>query len=489
MIKKLYIKPGCISCKTCESICPCAFKVKWKSEVQEWWEKCDEDLILEAENNCPVNVIVADNWEEKWKNFLEWEISENFEISKDTVRVWIKIKNFNFIPGQFVSIKFNDKYWDFYRSYSILKWNENEFFLCVKLQKWWRWSNILKNLKKWKNIFFTKAKWHFTVKDNNKRKFFIWTWTWIVPLYAMAENDKKSEKIFISWFRFENEIFYNWKINQIKNLKSITTISRPTKNWKWKAWRVTDFLDEIWENDEVYICWNPNMINTVKAILAEKNFPAENIFNEFFWENEKIERNFFKRIFIKWQIPYFNFFKNFLLIFWLSIPFLYFFSADLWFSKYSLWDLSWYSVLILMSIRPLWDLFPKIEFFWKILPLRKELWIISAMVICTVLLEKFLWNPGIFFQNYFSMQKFFHWIKSFLSRMSEITWIILLLTSNNLSQKILKWFWKPIQRLSYLYFFSWWIYIFMIWKTHAIYWMIFVWIITILAFLKNRKFF
>ena len=96
MIKKLYIKPGCISCKTCESICPCAFKVKWKSEIQNWWENCDENLILEAENNCPVNVIVAENWEEKWKNILKWEISEFFEITENTVKIWIKTENFNF---------------------------------------------------------------------------------------------------------------------------------------------------------------------------------------------------------------------------------------------------------------------------------------------------------------------------------------------------------------------------------------------------------
>lgn len=530
MINKLYIKPGCISCWNCENICPKAFKVIWTSQVQKWWEKIDENLILEAEKNCPVNVIVADNWEDKSEKFFEWEIIWNEEIAQNTRKISIKTDLFWFKAWQFVNLKLennlvknkkedkkknteennnknkeknnkknNEKNQEIIRSYSILSWWIDNFSLWIKI-----WENsaswkIIKNLKIWEKINFSESKWNFILEKTENKKIFIWTWTWIVPLIAMAKSIPQTKKELIFWFRYEDEIFYEKEIEKIRNVKNkIIAISRPkenienTKNSDWeiiKKWRVTDFLWNINSEDEVYICWNWEMIKSVKEILLKNNHPENLIFNESFWENKKVEKNILKKIFINWDFKYFWKIRFLLLIIWLLIPILYFFWWIFWISKYLLWDISWYSVLILMAIRPLRDLFSNISFFWKILSIRKELWIISAMVIFCALFEKFLLNPNIFFQNYFLFENFFWSGKNFLARISEITWVILLATSNILSQKILKSFWKPVQKLSYLYFFWWWFYIYLIWKTEALYWMIFILIITILAFLKNKKYF
>ncbi len=57
-MKKVYITPGCISCGTCEQICPKVFKVKGVAEVNEGADlEKNADLIQEAADICPVNVI------------------------------------------------------------------------------------------------------------------------------------------------------------------------------------------------------------------------------------------------------------------------------------------------------------------------------------------------------------------------------------------------------------------------------------------------
>ena len=52
------IVPGCISCGTCESVCPKVFQVKGIAEVRPN-PNLDEnaELVREAAEICPVNVI------------------------------------------------------------------------------------------------------------------------------------------------------------------------------------------------------------------------------------------------------------------------------------------------------------------------------------------------------------------------------------------------------------------------------------------------
>ena len=57
-IKKVYIVPGCISCGTCEAVCPQVFEVKAVAEVKEDADfAAHEEEIKEATEICPVSVI------------------------------------------------------------------------------------------------------------------------------------------------------------------------------------------------------------------------------------------------------------------------------------------------------------------------------------------------------------------------------------------------------------------------------------------------
>jgi DMSO/TMAO reductase YedYZ heme-binding membrane subunit len=108
-----------------------------------------------------------------------------------------------------------------------------------------------------------------------------------------------------------------------------------------------------------------------------------------------------------------------------------------------------------MAIRPLADLFPKYKPLRQLCILRRWFWILSAMVIVTLLFDKWIGSSNSFYA-FFSLSAW-SWGYPLVARLSEITALILLCTSNNFSQKKLKKNWKRIQRTSYIYFVSWWV--------------------------------
>ena len=120
-----------------------------------------------------------------------------------------------------------------------------------------------------------------------------------------------------------------------------------------------------------------------------------------------------------------------------------------------MYDLSWWSVVFVMAIRPLADLFPKIGILSKLVTLRKAFWILSASII----VSNFVWS-SVFNINKFLTYFTLAWWALYMpliTKLSEISALILLLTSNKLSQRTLWTYWKKIQRLSYIYFITWWI--------------------------------
>lgn len=63
-IKKVTITPGCISCGSCEAVCPKVFEVKDIAYVKTDARLQDnEELIREAADMCPVSVIKVEEEE------------------------------------------------------------------------------------------------------------------------------------------------------------------------------------------------------------------------------------------------------------------------------------------------------------------------------------------------------------------------------------------------------------------------------------------
>jgi len=158
-------------------------------------------------------------------------------------------------------------------------------------------------------------------------------------------------------------------------------------------------------------------------------------------------------------------------VFVISIPLIYILVKylDFYDTKFLFWygfewflfHLSWYSLLFVMAIRPLADLQQtflqntKLYNLRKLVIFRKAFWILSALIIVTIFVWKYIDNPS-------NLQHFFNpwrWdlFYPLIARVSEFSAIILLITSNLYSQKLLKKNWKKIQRLSYVFLISGWI--------------------------------
>lgn len=478
------VVPGCISCKNCENICPEIFKVNPTSRVIS--DKFNQNAIklLMAEKMCPVNVIKVEKEGSYDLEMPKAKLTSKKYLTSDVVELVFSCENFEFTPWQYISLQMNDIRWDFTRSYSIASGDSKSFTLTVKLLKKWRGSNYLKKLweRSWKNFFrkntiieYMWALWDFKLQNTQNRKIMIATGTGIAPMIAMLESlPEDIQKIVVFGVKYEQDLYYIDTLKNFKNIELRLCVSRPGDSYVGNVWRVTDYIHDIVSEDEVYVCWNPDMVHSVVNKIIDSGHNEANIFHEDFTLAAK-PNPIWKSILFEGNLPWIMHLHKILIYLWaIWIPVIYFLAIQYQLLGFQilnttlyqfLFDMSWYTVVFVMIIRPLADLFPKLIIFRRLVVLRKWLWIISAAVIVSALLAKWIQNP-------FTFNAFFTsaaWIPAsfslkditpyypIIARLSEVTAIILLLTSNNISQKLLWVWWKRIQKTSYIYFISWWL--------------------------------
>ncbi|EKD30039.1 MAG: hypothetical protein ACD_78C00176G0001 [uncultured bacterium (gcode 4)] len=161
--------------------------------------------------------------------------------------------------------------------------------------------------------------------------------------------------------------------------------------------------------------------------------------------------NFIQKLIFNGEIPYFNVLKNILRF----VPFLWI--LILLYPKYyvEIWDLGWYCLLFIVFSRPLSDVLPKLGILKKFVALRKEIWIISWIFIVAHWLWFFLASKisvftGLSSGDYYNLTNLFGW-----GMIGMYIGIILTITSNKFSKKLLGRNWKRLQRFTYLFFIFW----------------------------------
>lgn len=193
------------------------------------------------------------------------------------------------IPGQFITFMI-DGIWA--RAYSILEKNwKNLTFLIKKLElenggRWW--SKALCEMQIWTEIKAIWPSWHFVLQENENNKIFLWTGTWLVPLFyqfkTALESWRKEKMKFIFWVRKQSDIFYLEELENLKNNFSnfdFEIYLSEENSEKYKKWYITEEIKILnWEYSEAYLCGNPAMIDSAKEILKENWFLEENIFDE-----------------------------------------------------------------------------------------------------------------------------------------------------------------------------------------------------------------
>lgn len=142
-------------------------------------------------------------------------------------------------------------------------------------------------------------------------------------------------------------------------------------------------------------------------------------------------------------------------LFLFALPMLLAFSPELFTGNTytALYTLSLAAATFVMVIRPLADIF---EWKWirSLVILRKGFGILSASIIVGFLLSKIIIHGGGYITGIFSLEYWSFAQYKFFAHIGDVTGVVLLMTSNNLSKQILGVWWKRIQKLAYVYFYA-----------------------------------
>ncbi len=114
-------------------------------------------------------------------------------------------------------------------------------------------------------------------------------------------------------------------------------------------------------------------------------------------------------------------------------------------------ELSWKLLLILLAIRPLGDIFPDFKILKKLLPLRKEVGILCGTLAIAHSIG-FFFQAGISLPAGFLLSEIWDYKNTyFWGMIGFIIAIVLTLTSNIFSIKLLKTYWKKLHKLTYVF--------------------------------------
>lgn len=154
----------------------------------------------------------------------------------------------------------------------------------------------------------------------------------------------------------------------------------------------------------------------------------------------------------------------------------------------NLYAVSHVFLLFVMTIRPLADIFIENRWLRPLVILRKGAGVMSAAIAVSFLFAKLIVDPLGYLGSIGTLQYWSMWNYAVLAHMADISAVILIATSNNLSKKLLDGWWKKIQKLSYVYFYGSAFYVFLSYgDTALLVAMIMVTALTLLAYFENRE--
>ncbi len=154
----------------------------------------------------------------------------------------------------------------------------------------------------------------------------------------------------------------------------------------------------------------------------------------------------------------------------------------------ALYTASHVAVFFVMSIRPIADIFRKAVWIRPLVILRKGMGVFSASVIISFILAKLIVGPMEYLSSFTALSYWSMKDYAVLAHVADISAVILIVTSNNFSKRVLGSWWKRIQKLSYIYFYASALYVYLSYGTRTLlYAMIFVTLVTTLAYLQKRN--
>lgn len=219
------------------------------------------------------------------------KVIETKYITDNTKHIIISIpEDFDFYPGQFVSLLFYLNGEEVRRPYSIAsKPKKNQLDLCIKILPNGRISPIIDALKIGDEIEAMGPMGNFYIFEEylTKNLILISTGTGVAPFRSiinhLLENNFKNELKLITGYRHKKDILYD---NEFKNLEekyknfSYHRILSQDEDENQKGYVQKLIQNNLDLNAYYYICGLKEMINSVKDFLIEKGIPKENILFE-----------------------------------------------------------------------------------------------------------------------------------------------------------------------------------------------------------------
>jgi ferredoxin-NADP reductase len=209
---------------------------------------------------------------------------------------------FNFLPGQFVTIHFEHQGKMMRRSYSISNppKEDNCIDFAVGYVKDGVGSELLFNLKIGDTVQFSGPFGRLTLKEENpKRYVFIATSTGVTPFRSMMPELQKRmqtnpdfEVVLMLGVQKREDVLYSqefvdWARQLAPRMKFMAYLSREDEGFELQPHENLGHVQDGYENlnfnsdeDIVYLCGNPNMIDESFAALKEQGFTTQNIIRE-----------------------------------------------------------------------------------------------------------------------------------------------------------------------------------------------------------------
>jgi len=220
------------------------------------------------------------------------------QLTEDVKSIFFECnKDFNFVPGQFVNLKFEDPIGDeglMQRAYSVASNpNGRKFELCVKIIPKGKGSTFIDKLQIGDKIEIKAPFGHCVIEDSNQDDLvMVATGTGIAPVKAILEhlasqNDKRKIEVF--WgLRFEEDIYYKEEVRALfKSLPGLNfnlTLSKPGPNWDGLDGRVTAHVKNMNLDNlpDFYLCGAMPMVKEVMQLAKDKGIERKKIHVEIY---------------------------------------------------------------------------------------------------------------------------------------------------------------------------------------------------------------
>lgn len=203
-----------------------------------------------------------------------------------------EVREFYFVPGQFVSLTHNIGGRNITRPYSIAsKPDTNRFDLCLNLVEDGIFSPWLFSLRPGDEIEMTAPLGYFVLRNPQRDAVFVATGTGIAPVRSMLAawlgQDDARQLTLIFGVRYQYGLLYRNEFEELAarhaNFRFWPTLSRPEPSWTGRTGRVQAHLVEaIGEGRDldVYICGLKAMVDEVRALLKDMGFDRKQIIYE-----------------------------------------------------------------------------------------------------------------------------------------------------------------------------------------------------------------